>query len=197
MVNDIIKDAETRMKKSIDSLRTELQKVRTGRAHPSLLEHIVVDYYGAETPLSQVASIGVEDARTLTVTPWERPMVQAVEKAIMNSDLGLNPNSAGTVIRIPMPQLTEERRRDLVKVVKGDSRNPRYAASKASSIMGLMLGKLNKTAGPIKQETEVLDYVSEVNTTDMAPEKGEPYVRNQENFYSDDLVEQAEDKLTG
>ena len=102
MVNDIIKDAEIRMKKSIDSLRTELAKVRTGRAHPSLLEHIVVDYYGAETPLSQVASIGVEDARTLTVTPWERPMVQAVEKAIMSSDLGLNPNSAGTVIRIKM-----------------------------------------------------------------------------------------------
>ncbi|KAG1658073.1 1-deoxy-D-xylulose 5-phosphate reductoisomerase [Nymphon striatum] len=118
MINDIIKDAETRMKKSIDSLRGELAKVRTGRAHPSLLEHIVVDYYGSDTPLSQVASIGVEDARTLTVTPWERPMVQAVEKAIMNSDLGLNPNSAGTVIRIPMPQLTEERRRDLVKVEK-------------------------------------------------------------------------------
>lgn len=127
MVNDIIKDAEVRMKKSIDSLRTELAKVRTGRAHPSLLEHIVVDYYGAETPLSQVASIGVEDARTLTVTPWERPMVQAVEKAIMNSDLGLNPNSAGTVIRIPMPQLTEERRRDLVKVVKGEGENCKIA----------------------------------------------------------------------
>jgi len=99
MIDDIIKDAEVRMKKSIDSLRQELAKVRTGRAHPSLLEHIVVDYYGSATPLSQVASIGVEDARTLTVTPWERPMVQAVEKAIMNSDLGLNPNSAGTVIR--------------------------------------------------------------------------------------------------
>ncbi len=127
MVNDIIKDAEIRMKKSIDSLKTELAKVRTGRAHPSLLEHIVVDYYGAETPLSQVASIGVEDARTLTVTPWERPMVQAVEKAIMNSDLGLNPNSAGTVIRIPMPQLTEERRRDLVKVVKGEGENCKVA----------------------------------------------------------------------
>jgi ribosome recycling factor len=127
MINDIIKDAETRMKKSIDSLRGELAKVRTGRAHPSLLEHIMVDYYGSDTPLSQVASIGVEDARTLTVTPWERPMVQAVEKAIMNSDLGLNPNSAGTVIRIPMPQLTEERRRDLVKVVKGEGENGKIA----------------------------------------------------------------------
>ncbi len=127
MINDIIKDAEIRMKKSIDSLRVELAKVRTGRAHPSLLEHIMVDYYGSDTPLSQVASIGVEDARTLTVTPWERPMVQAVEKAIMNSDLGLNPNSAGTVIRIPMPQLTEERRRDLVKVVKHEGENGKIA----------------------------------------------------------------------
>ena len=127
MVNDIIKDAEVRMKKSIDSLQQELAKVRTGRAHPSLLEHITVDYYGSDTPLSQVASIGVEDARTLTVTPWERPMVQAVEKAIMNSDLGLNPNSAGTVIRIPMPQLTEERRRDLVKVVKNEGENGKIA----------------------------------------------------------------------
>lgn len=127
MIDEIIKDAEVRMKKSIDSLRQELAKVRTGRAHPSLLEHIVVDYYGSATPLSQVASIGVEDARTLTVTPWERPMVQAVEKAIMNSDLGLNPNSAGTVIRIPMPQLTEERRRDLVKVVKNEGENGKIA----------------------------------------------------------------------
>ena len=127
MVNEIIQDAEVRMKKSIDSLRSELAKVRTGRAHPSLLEHIMVDYYGSDTPLSQVASIGVEDARTLTVTPWERPMVQAVEKAIMKSDLGLNPNSAGVVIRIPMPQLTEERRRDLVKVARSDAEGARIA----------------------------------------------------------------------
>ena len=127
MINEIIKDAEQRMKKSIESLRGELAKVRTGRAHPSLLEHIMVDYYGSQTPLSQVASIGVEDARTLTVTPWERPMVQAVEKAIMKSDLGLNPNSAGTVIRIPLPQLTEDRRRDLVKVVKHEGENAKIA----------------------------------------------------------------------
>lgn len=127
MIDDIIKDAGTRMQKSIESLKGELAKVRTGRAHPSLLEHITVDYYGSETPLNQIASIGVEDARTLTVTPWESPMVQAVEKAIMTSDLGLNPNSAGTVIRIPMPQLTEERRRDLVKVVKGEGENGKIA----------------------------------------------------------------------
>jgi len=127
MIDEILKDAETRMQKSVESLKTELTKVRTGRAHPSLLEHITVEYYGSEVPLSQVASIGVEDARTLTVTPWEKPMVQAIEKAIMNSDLGLNPNSAGTVIRIPMPQLTEERRRDLVKVVRHEAENGKVA----------------------------------------------------------------------
>ena len=127
MIDDIIKDAESRMLKSIESLKGELAKVRTGRAHPSLLEHIIVDYYGNDTPLNQVANIGVEDARTLTVTPWEKPMVQAVEKAIMKSDLGLNPNTAGSVIRIPMPQLTEERRRDLVKVVKHEGENAKVA----------------------------------------------------------------------
>ncbi len=127
MIDEILKDAEQRMQKSVESLKSELAKVRTGRAHPSLLEHITVDYYGSETPLSQVASIGVEDARTLTVTPWEKNMVQAVEKAIMTSDLGLNPNSAGTVIRIPMPQLTEDRRRDLVKVVRHEGENGKIA----------------------------------------------------------------------
>lgn len=127
MINEIIKDADARMQKSIESLKGELAKIRTGRAHPSLLEHIMVDYYGSDTPLSQVASIGVEDARTLTITPWERPMVQAIEKAIMKSDLGLNPNSAGAVIRVPMPQLTEERRRDLVKVVHNEGENGKIA----------------------------------------------------------------------
>jgi len=127
MINEIIKDADSRMQKSVDSLKGELVKIRTGRAHPSLLEHIMVDYYGSDTPLSQVASIGVEDARTLTITPWERPMVQAIEKAIMKSDLGLNPNSAGAVIRVPMPQLTEERRRDLVKVVRNEGENGKIA----------------------------------------------------------------------
>ncbi len=127
MINEIIDDASERMQKSIESLKVGLAKIRTGRAHPSLLEHISVDYYGSETPLSQVASIGVEDARTLTITPWESPMVQAIEKAIMNSDLGLNPNSAGSVIRVPMPQLTEERRRDLVKIVRNEGENGKIA----------------------------------------------------------------------
>jgi len=127
MIDDNKTDAESRMAKSIDSLKDEMAKVRTGRAHPSLLSHIMVDSYGSMVPLSQVANVGIEDARTLTITPWERTMVQVIEKAIMTSDLGLNPNSAGTVIRVPMPALTEERRKDLVKVVKGEAENSRVA----------------------------------------------------------------------
>ena len=127
MIDEIKSDAEVRMGKSIDSLKDEMAKVRTGRAHPSLLDHITVDSYGSMVPLSQVANIGIEDSRTLTITPWERTMVQVIEKAIMTSDLGLNPNSAGTVIRVPMPALTEERRKDLVKVVKGEAENSRVA----------------------------------------------------------------------
>lgn len=127
MINEILQDAESRMLKSIEALKNELTKIRTGRAHASLLDHITVEYYGSEVPLSQVANIATEDARTLSVTPWEKPMVKAVEKAIMNSDLGLNPASAGTVIRVPVPPLTEERRRDLVKVVKGESEGARVA----------------------------------------------------------------------
>ncbi len=121
MINEILDDAKIRMGKSIDSFKKDLSKVRTGRAHPSLLEHISLDYYGVETPLTQVASINIEDARCLTVTPWEKDMIQAVEKAIMVSDLGLNPASAGTVIRVPLPPLTEERRRDLIKVVRAEA----------------------------------------------------------------------------
>lgn len=127
MLNDIKKDAEARMKKSVEALRSELTKLRTGRAHPSLLEHINVEYYGSPVPLSQVGNIGVEDARTLTITLWERNMIQAVEKAILTSDLGLNPNSAGTVIRIPMPPLTEERRRELIKVVRHEGEGAKVA----------------------------------------------------------------------
>ncbi|HEX7011665.1 MAG TPA: ribosome recycling factor [Steroidobacteraceae bacterium] len=127
MLEDIKKDAVERMSKCVNSLRNELKKLRTGRAHTSLLEHIKVEYYGSEVPLQQVASLAVEDARTLTVTPWEKNMVSAVEKAIMKSDLGLMPATAGTVIRVPMPPLTEERRRDLVKVVRHEAENARIA----------------------------------------------------------------------
>jgi ribosome recycling factor len=127
MIDDIKKDASERMKKSVESLVHELAKIRTGRAHPSLLDHLTVSYYGSEVPLKQVANISAEDARTLTVVPWEKGMVQAVEKAIMQSDLGLNPNTAGTVIRVPMPPLTEERRRDLIKVARHEAEQGRVA----------------------------------------------------------------------
>ncbi len=127
MIDDIRKDALERMNKSIESFKTELTKIRTGRAHPSLLDHITVEYYGAEVPLSQAANISVEDARTLAITAWDNSMVKAIEKAIMTSDLGLNPSTAGNVLRVPMPPLTEERRRDLVKVVRELAENARVA----------------------------------------------------------------------
>lgn len=127
MLEDIKKDAVDRMQKCVAALRNELKRLRTGRAHPSLLDHIRVDYYGNEVPLSQVANVALEDSRTITVTPWEKQMVSVIEKAIMKSDLGLMPNSAGTVIRVPMPALTEERRRDLTKVVKHEAENARVA----------------------------------------------------------------------
>lgn len=127
MINDIQQDALSRMNKSIEAYKVELTKIRTGRAHPSLLDHITVDYYGSQVPISQAANITAEDARTLAVTAWDSSMVKAIEKAILTSDLGLNPNSAGTVIRVPMPPLTEDRRRDLVKVVKELTENARVA----------------------------------------------------------------------
>lgn len=127
MIDSIRQDARKRMGKSIESLKQALGKVRTGRAHPRLLDHLSVDYYGSQVPISQVANIAVEDARTLTITPWEKQMIQVIEKAIMTSDLGLNPATAGMVIRIPMPPLTEETRRDLVKVVRHDAESAKVA----------------------------------------------------------------------
>lgn len=127
MISDIQQQAATRMGKSIEALKHEFSKIRTGRAHPSLLDQITVPYYGNESSLSQVANIAVEDARTLTITPWEKNMVSVIEKAILKSDLGLNPNTNGMVIRIPLPPLTEERRRSLVKVVKNEAENGRVA----------------------------------------------------------------------
>jgi len=127
MLDDLKKDALERMQKCVVAFKNELKRLRTGRAHPSLLEHIRVEYYGNEVPLNQAANIALEDARTLTVTPWDKGMVAAIEKAIMKSDLGLNPATAGTVIRVPMPPLTEERRRDLTKVVRHEAENARVA----------------------------------------------------------------------
>ncbi|AOX99484.1 ribosome recycling factor [Jeongeupia sp. USM3] len=127
MIADIKKNAETKMQKSIESLKISLSKVRTGRAHIGLLDHVMVDYWGSPTPINQVANVTLLDARTIGVQAWEKPMVAKVEKAIRDSDLGLNPMSMGDVIRVPMPMLTEERRKELIKVVKGESEDARVA----------------------------------------------------------------------
>ncbi|MBM4227187.1 MAG: ribosome recycling factor [Gammaproteobacteria bacterium] len=127
MLQDILKDAQARMDKSVDSFKLELAKIRTGRAHPSLLDHVHVDYYGSVTPVGRAANVTVEDARTLVVTAWDKAMVTAIERAILESDLGLNPQTAGTVIRIPLPPLTQERRRDLTKVVKSEAEQAKVA----------------------------------------------------------------------
>jgi ribosome recycling factor len=127
MINEIKSEAEVRMKKSLESLGHAFNKIRTGRAHPSILEGIVVNYYGADTPLQQLANINVEDSRTLSITPWEKGVVPAIEKAIMMSDLGLNPNTAGTVIRIPMPALTEETRKNFIKHAKSEAETARVS----------------------------------------------------------------------
>ncbi len=127
MIEDIKKDAKMRMRKTMDSLKQELTKLRTGRAHPSLLDHVHVDYYGAEVPISQVANISVTDPRTLAITPWEKPMVPKIEKALLASDLGLTPATSGDVIRLPLPPLTEERRRELVRVLRHEGENARVA----------------------------------------------------------------------
>ena len=127
MLNEIKKDASDRMSKSVAALKQEMTKIRTGRANVSLLDHISVEYYGSQVPLKQVSNVGVEDSRTLIVTPWEKDMVPVIEKAIINSDLGLNPASAGTVIRVPLPALTEERRKDMIRVVRNEAEGGRIA----------------------------------------------------------------------
>jgi len=127
VIEDIQKDARGRMKKSVEALKSELVKIRTGRAHSSLLDHVTVEYYGAEVPINQVANVSAADARTLLVTPYERGMIGKIEKAIMQSDLGLNPASQGDVMRVPMPALNEERRKELVKVVRNEAEQARVA----------------------------------------------------------------------
>lgn len=144
MIEDVKKDAAARMTKTAEALRHELAKIRTGRAHPSLLDHIRVNYYGSEVPITQVANVAVEDARMLTVTPWERNMVQAVEKAIIQSNLGINPNTAGTVIRVPMPPLTEQRRRDLQKVARHEAEQARVSVRNVRRDANQMLKDLVK-----------------------------------------------------
>lgn len=127
MINDIKKTAEQKMQKALEALKTDLGKVRTGRAHTGLLDHVLVEYYGNMVPISQVGNVGLADARTITVQVWERSMLAKVEKAIRDSDLGLNPSSSGDLIRVPMPPLTEERRRELAKVVRTEAENAKVA----------------------------------------------------------------------
>ena len=127
MIADVKKSAEHKMSKTLESLRADLGKVRTGRAHTGLLDHVMVDYYGNPTPISQVANVTLIDARTIGVSPWEKKMASAIEKAIRDSDLGLNPATVGDLVRVPMPPLTEERRRDLIKVVRHEAENARVA----------------------------------------------------------------------
>ncbi|TQI81912.1 ribosome recycling factor [Serratia fonticola] len=127
MINEIRKDADSRMEKSVEAFKNQISKIRTGRASPSILDGIMVEYYGSATPLRQLANITVEDSRTLAINLFDRSLGSAVEKAIMSSDLGLNPNSAGSVIRVPLPPLTEERRKDLIKVVRGEAEQGRVA----------------------------------------------------------------------
>lgn len=127
MINDIKKDADARMKKCIESLEIAFKKIRTGRANAGILDSVRVNYYGTDTPISQVAQVSVEDSRTLSISPWEKNMVTEIEKAILKSDLGLNPNTAGTVIRLVMPALTEETRKDMIKVARGEAEHARVA----------------------------------------------------------------------
>lgn len=127
MINEIKQEAEKRMQKAVESLHHEMAKIRTGRANASLLDHVQVDYYGSLTPLNQVANVTVSDSRTLLVTPWDKSMAQAVEKAILTSDLGLNPAAAGAAIRVPMPALTEERRKEMIRVVRGEAEQGRVS----------------------------------------------------------------------
>lgn len=144
MISDIKKDAEARMKKSLEALETEFKKIRTGRAHPSILDGVMVPYYGVDTPLKQVANVGVEDARTLSISAWEKNLIPAIEKAIMKADLGLNPASNGDTIRVPMPALTEQTRKDMIKRCKSEAEQGRVAIRNIRRDANTMLKDLLK-----------------------------------------------------
>ncbi len=172
MLNEIKKQAADRMAKSVAALKQELTKLRTGRAHTSLLDHITVEYYGSHVPLNQVANVGVADSRTLTITPWEKNMVSVIEKAIMTSDLGLNPASAGTLIRVPLPPLTEERRKDMIRVVRNEAEGGRIAIRNIrrdaiSDIKDLlkekMIGEDEERRGEGEIQTITDKYVAEID----------------------------------
>ena len=144
MINDIKAEAEKKMKKSLEALHSAFNKIRTGRAHPAILDSVMVNYYGQETPLKQVASVNVEDNRTLTVAPWEKNLVPTIEKAIMTSDLGLNPATSGDIIRVPMPMLTEETRKEMIKQAKADAEHGRVSIRNARRDANHMIKELVK-----------------------------------------------------
>jgi ribosome recycling factor len=180
MLDDLKKDATVRMQKCVQIFQADLKKMRTGRAHPSLVEHLKVDYYGADMPLNQVANISVEDARTLVVSPWEKTMVGPIEKAIHKSDLGLTPMTAGTVIRIPLPPLTEERRRDITKVVRQDAESARVSVRNVrrdvlADVKELLKEKEISQDDERKAEVEIQKltdrFVAEIDTQLGAKEK--------------------------
>ncbi len=180
MLDDIKKDASVRMQKCVVNFQADLKKMRTGRAHPSLVEHLKVDYYGNDVPLNQVANISIEDARTIVVSPWEKAMVQAIEKAIYKSDLGLTPMTAGTVIRVPLPALTEERRRDITKVVRGDAEGARVSVRNVrrdvlSDVKELLKEKLISQDDERKAQDEIQKltdkYIAEIDAQLAAKEK--------------------------
>ena len=180
MLEDLKKDARERMAKCVQTFQADLKKLRTGRAHPSLIEHLKVDYYGSDVPLQQVASIAVEEGRTLVVSPWEKAVVQAIEKAIYKSDLGLTPMTAGTVIRIPMPPLTEERRREITKVLRQDAEGARVAVRNVrrdvmSDIKEALKEKLISQDDERRAEADVQKltdkYIAEVEQVLAAKEK--------------------------
>jgi ribosome recycling factor len=144
-MHQLVKDADARMHKSIESFKVEMNKLRTGRAHPSILDQVRVDYYGTMMPINQVATVNAVDGRTLTVSPWEKKMITAVEKAIINSGLGLNPTTAGDIIRIPLPALNEERRKELIKIVKGEAENARVSIRTARRDANTVLKEMLKS----------------------------------------------------
>jgi ribosome recycling factor len=180
MLEDLKRDAAARMQKCVLSFQGDLRKLRTGRAHPSLIEHLKVDYYGSEVPLQQVASISVEDARTLVVSPWEKGAVAAIEKAIYKSELGLTPNTAGTVIRVPLPPLTEERRRDITKVVRHDAENARVSvrsvrrdalADLKESLKEKLISQDDERRGQDEVQKLTDRYIAEIDQLLQAKEK--------------------------
>jgi ribosome recycling factor len=167
MINDVKKTAEQKMQKALEVLKNNLGKVRTGRAHAGLLDQVMVEYYGNMVPISQVGNVGLADARTITVQVWEKPMLAKVEKAIRDSDLGLNPSNSGDMIRVPMPPLTEERRRDLIKVVKGEGEDAKVSVRNVRRDANEQLKKLLKD----KEIQKLTDkYVAEVDKALQAKE---------------------------